>query len=54
MVAALDDHDRVCAPLDVVLHTPLCQVVANGWRRIVNNHFTSDFSAVIMESVMAP
>ena len=54
MVAALDDHDRVCAPLNVILYTPLCQVVANGWRRIINGNFASNFSAVVMESVMSP
>ena len=40
LITAFDDDNGVCAPLNILLHAPFCQVVPNMWRSIVDRHLT--------------
>ena len=53
LIPTLDHDNRVCTPLNIILDAPLCQVVPDRWRRIIDDHLTSNLLGVIVESSWA-
>ena len=50
VVPASGDYKGVCAPCDVILHGPLCQVVPSLSWGIVYHHFADDWLLLVVPS----
>ena len=53
LVPALDHHDCAGTPLNIILHTSLCQIVSCLRRRIIDTDVAEYFPAVVMKSNLA-